>query len=135
MAGVALLACLVAGLLVSAVGMLALLQTLQIGPGVGEILVFGPYDQPVSGWKVQALRVADRQRCVLNPTIMAQAPGSMVVEQRQGNASSFLVHWTGGGTSGPGQDCGHSADLRLGLQQMQAMANAAQAAHWQVFGW
>src|ERR1700722_4321952 len=80
----ALLACFVVTLLASAVAVATQLRYLQMGPPVGAILRFGPYAQPGPIWRIDAVRSVDRRRCVLQPTVMARAYGSMVVEQRRG---------------------------------------------------
>jgi hypothetical protein len=119
-----LLACLIACLLASAVGVATLLSTLQFGPGVGEILQFGPYAQMTPEWRIEAVRSSDHRRCVLKPAIMGQVPGSMVVEQRLPDGRTFRTHWAGGPTSDGDGNCGSAADLTLGLVEMQTLVNA-----------
>jgi hypothetical protein len=129
----ALLASLLAALLSSVVGVLTLLTSLRIGPPVGQILTFGPYDQPAPVWQVDATRLADHRRCVLKPALMAAAPGSMVVERRLPDSRTYQVHWIGGPTSEGDRDCGRAVDLILGLPAMQTLVNA-DAAAWHLHG-
>ena len=65
---------------------------------------------------------------------MAASRGSMVVEQRAADGRRFQVHWAGGPTSGGTADCGSTADLTLGLPEMQTMVNAGEEAQWHLFG-
>lgn len=134
MIGTALVACVIAGLLASTVGAAALLRTLQFGPPVGEILVFGPYAQPAPVWKVEAVRALDHRRCSLKPAVMAEAHGSLVVERRSVDGSSFQVHWAGGPTSDGGGSCGNAVDVTLRLAEMQTLVNASAAARHYLIG-
>lgn len=120
----ALLACFVATLLASAVAVATQLRTLQMGPPVGQILRFGPYAQPGPIWRIDAVRSIDRRRCVLQPTVMASAHGSMVVEQRLGDGRSYQAHWVGGPTSDGDGNCGNAVDLTIELPAMQTLVNA-----------
>lgn len=134
MIGTALQACLLAGLLASAVGVAAWLHAMQFGPPVGEILRFGPYGQPAPIWQIQAVRSSDHRRCVLKPAVMAMAHGSVVVERRLAGPT-FQAHWAGGPTSDGDGNCGSAADLTLGLIEMQTLVNADGAGrHWSVVG-
>jgi hypothetical protein len=133
--GTALLACLIACLLASAVGAATMLRTLQFGPPVGEILLFGPYGQMTPGWRIDAVRSADHRRCVLKPAVMGTGRGSMVVERRMPDGRTFQTHWAGGPTSEGDGNCGSTADLTLGLVEMQTLLNAdAATRHWHFIG-
>lgn len=131
-AGTALLAGLIAALLATGTAGLALLNAIQFGPPVGAILTFGPYAQPGPVWHIDALRRADQRHCVLQPAVMAAAPGSMVVEARSADGRSFQVHWAGGATSTSGSDCGSAVDLTIGLTAIQTLVNADSMGqpHW-----
>ncbi|HUB13247.1 MAG TPA: hypothetical protein VMB34_14960 [Acetobacteraceae bacterium] len=134
-AATASLACIVAGLLTGAVGAVSLLRSLQFGPPLGEILHFGPYNGWAPVWRIDAVRVADQQHCVLRPAIMAASRGSMVVEQRLGDGRTFVVHWAGGPTSDRPTNCGSAADLAVRLTAMQTLLNAdAAGQHWHFVG-
>lgn len=135
MVGTASVAFALAGLLIGMVGAVILLQTLQFGPPVGEILRFGPYDGWTPVWQIDAERSTDRHRCVLKPAVMAATHGSMVVEQRRDDGRTFLIHWAGGPTSNDRADCGSAADLMVGLTAMQTLLNAdAAGQHWHFIG-
>jgi hypothetical protein len=131
MLGTASQAFLVAGLLTGLVAAASLLQSLEFGPPVGEILHFGPYHGWTPVWQVDAHNASDHRACVLKPAVMAMARGSAVVERRQNDGRTFLIHWAGGPTSDPRTDCGHTADLLLGLSAVQTLLNADVAGqHW-----
>ena len=55
---------------------------------------------------------------------MASDGGSLVVEQRFQTPRAFQVHWAGGRTSGPGSDCGTSAELIVPGEDLQLLTNA-----------
>ena len=129
--GTVLLAGLIASLLTSAVGAASLLRTLQFGPCVGEILVFGPYAQMAPDWRINAERSSDHRHCLLKPAVMGTGRGSMVVERRAADGRTFQAYWAGGPTSEGDADCGSVADLTLGLVEMQTLLNAdAASRHW-----
>lgn len=129
--GTALLAGLIAGLLASVVGAASVLRTLQFGPCVGEILVFGPYTQMSPDWRINAERSSDHRHCVLKPAVMGTGRGSMVVERRAADGRTFQAYWAGGPTSEGNTDCGSAVDLALGLIEMQTLRNAdAASRHW-----
>jgi hypothetical protein len=131
--GTALLACLIASLLASAVGAATLLDTLQFGPDVGEILQFGPYGHFTPEWRISAEQSSDHRYCVLQPAIMAAEHGSMVVEQRAADGRTFRAYWVGGPTSEGNNNCGSTADLTLGLVEMQTLRNADAASRHSSF--
>jgi hypothetical protein len=84
-------------------------------PKVGDIVVFQPQSEPGS-------QVAG---CSLEPNIMAQKGGSLIVERRQNEPSLlYLVHWAGSATAGTTGNCGHAADLLLSHRNLQRLANA-----------
>jgi len=120
----ALPAFLISGLLVGATASLALLDGMQFGPPVGEILTFGPYSQPGPVWRVTVTRIADQSHCVLQPAIMATGQGSLVVETRSADGRLYRAHWAGGPTSDHANDCGRTADLNIALAAMQTLVNA-----------
>jgi len=131
----ALLGFLIASLLAGAAGGLSLLRTVEFGPPVGEILVFGPYSQPASAWQISATRSADHRHCILQPAIMAASDGSIVVERRLADGRTFYAHWRGGPTSEGADDCGSAVDITLDLVAMQTLINAdPDARHWHFVG-
>jgi hypothetical protein len=133
--GTALAAFLIAGLLSATVGIASLLRAVEFGPMLGEILTFGPYDDPPPIWQIDATRSSDNRHCTLKPAIMAHAHGSMVVERRLPDGRTFQAHWIGGPTSDDNRDCGSAVDLTLRLIAMQTLVNAdAQGKHWHFVG-
>lgn len=134
-AGTASLACLLAGLLAGMVAAVALLQSVQFGPPVGELLQFGPYEGWKPVWQIAAERTQDGRRCLLQPAIMAASHGSIVVEQRMEDGPRFLLHWAGGPTSAGPTDCGTTANLVVRLNAMQMLLNANSAGRdWNFIG-
>jgi len=135
MIGTALLGFLIASLLAGATGGLGLLSTVEFGPPVGAILAFGPYSRPASAWQIGATRSVDHRHCILQPAIMAESRGSMVVERRLADGRTFYAHWRGGPTSEGGEDCGSAVDITLDLAAMQTLVNAdPDARHWHPMG-
>jgi hypothetical protein len=121
----ALMASLVAALLAGGVGMVATATTLDLGPKVGDILVFRPGARLPNDWDFTvARRDAPQDACSLRPEVMAARGGSLVVEERMARPHSFLVHWAGGPTSLGAADCGTSADLVVPGTDLQLLSNA-----------
>ena len=122
----AVLAALIAGLLAGGVAMVATATTIDLGPKVGDILVFRPGARMPADWAFAATRAApETTTCTLRPDVMAGHGGSLVVEERFTKPRSFLVHWAGGSTSLGSTDCGVSAELVLPSADLQLLSNAA----------
>jgi hypothetical protein len=121
----ALMASLVAALLAGGVAMVAGATTLDLGPKVGDILVFRPGARLPSDWDFTVTRHGPApDNCSLRPEVMASRGGSLVVEERVTKPHSFLVHWAGGPTSTGTADCGASADLVVPGPELQLLSNA-----------
>jgi hypothetical protein len=120
----ALMASLVAALLAGGVAMVATATTLDLGPKVGDILVFRPGARLPDDWDFTVKRPGTQDTCSLRPAVMASRGGSLVVEERVTNPHSFLVHWAGGPTSTGTTDCGASADLLVPRTELQLLSNA-----------
>lgn len=130
-----LLAALLAGALIGADGALSLLSRVQFGPPVGAILTFGWYGSTTRTWHVPAMQSSTNRLCALQPSVMAAAHGSMVVERRMPDGRTFLVHWAGGPTSDDAGNCGSDVDLTIGLAAMQTLVSVdATAPHWHFIG-
>jgi hypothetical protein len=130
-----LLAALLAGALVCAVGALSLLPQVQFGPPVGEIVTFRWFGELTPSWHVDAMQSSTNRHCILKPAIMAATRGSMVVERRMPDGRTFLAHWAGGPTSDDARNCGSDVDLTIGLAAMQTLLSAdAKAVHWYFVG-
>ena len=120
-----MLAGVVAALLVSCVAVVAAATTIDLGPKVGDILVFRAGARMPSDWEFTAASATTPgTTCTLRPEVMAVAGGSLVVEQRSDTPRTYRVHWAGNQTSPAGSDCGTSADLVLAHADLQLLSNA-----------
>ncbi|HEY7578327.1 MAG TPA: hypothetical protein VH855_12085 [Acetobacteraceae bacterium] len=120
----AIMASLVAGLLAGGVAMVAAATTLDLGPKVGDILVFRHGARVPADWAFAVTRSApNAAACSLRPDVMAAHGGSLVVEERFTNPRGFRVHWAGGPTSVGTADCGVSADLLVSGTDLQLLSN------------
>jgi hypothetical protein len=121
----AVLACLVAALLASSVAVVSAARTIDLGPVVGDILVFRHGETLASDWEFTATKAgATVATCSLRPAVMASRGGSLVVEQRFESPRSFRVHWAGGPTSDGAPNCGDNAELIVPGVDLQLLANA-----------
>ena len=121
----AVLAGLIAGLLASGVAMAAAVRTIDLGPKVGDILVFRPGAHMPPDWEFTvANTTAAPADCLLQPLVMAAGGGSLVVEERFHSPRRFRVHWAGERTSQAGADCGRSAELEVTGGDLQLLSNA-----------
>lgn len=120
-----LVAMTIALLLVVSAGMVAAARTIELGPRVGDILVFRPGSQAPTDWEFAAVSHSAGLpvSCKLRPAIMVSGGGSLVVEQRSHNRRNYHVHWAGKHTSGDDQDCGRAADLVLSRTDLQLLSN------------
>jgi hypothetical protein len=118
------LASLIAALLASSVAMVSAAASLEIGPKVGDILVFRQGAHMPTGWQFTVTTTEEpAATCSLRPDIMAAEGGSLVVEQRLQSPRTFQVHWAGGRTSTGGSDCGGSAELIVSNADLQLLSN------------
>jgi len=119
------LAGVIATLLASAVGMLAVARAVDRTPKVGDILVFRLDARLPIDWEFAAVNSSDQLpvSCKLQPAVMASSGGSLVVEQRSPNRRMYRVHWAGSRTNLDGSDCGTEADLLLARADLQLLAN------------
>ena len=120
-----LIATTIALLLVVSLAMMAAARAIELGPRVGDILVFRPGSQAPADWEFAAVTHSPELpvSCKLKPEIMVSGGGSLVVEQRSPNRRVYRVHWAGQRTSGDGDDCGRAADLVLSRYDLQLLAN------------
>ncbi len=93
----AILGLLIGLLLASSVAMVSAARTLDIGPKIGDILVFRTARGMPSDWEFAVDHVAAR-RLHAEPAVMAADGGSLVVEQRFNDPHIYHVHWAGGRT-------------------------------------
>jgi hypothetical protein len=122
----ALLACVLAAILASSVAMVSAARTIEIGPRVGDILVFKPTMRMPADWEFAAVTVSDQLpvSCNLRPDVMASSGGSLVVEQRFDSRRLYRVHWAGQHTSNGTSDCGGAADLLVARTDLQLLTNS-----------
>jgi hypothetical protein len=122
----AIMAGLIAALLAGSVAMVATATTLDLGPKVGDILVFRQGARVPTDWEFPVVTnsAPDTATCSLRPDIMAARGGSLVVEGRFTRPRTFRVHWAGGPTSTGNTDCGASADLVVTGTDLQLLSNA-----------
>lgn len=128
--GTALLG-LVAVALAGLVGTIGLVnQADQLGPNVGDIVAFDPLDQMSHDMRarIAAIPADDRPgvACALDVRVMHANGGSIVVEARKpGSSFGYRVHWSGEHSSNDAADCGATADLWVGLDDLETLAIAA----------
>ncbi len=119
------LAGLIAALLASSVAMVSAATTIDLGPKVGDILVFRQGARMPMDWEFTATKAeTPATSCSLRPAVMASRGGSLVVEQRFENPRAFRVHWAGTHTDKGATDCGDSAELVLPSEDVQLLSNA-----------
>jgi hypothetical protein len=108
------------------------LQLDEFRPGVGDIVTFTPGSEDPDLWQtvvpatlVSAMGIPVAV-CSLDPNVIAEKGGSLVVEGLQNKPSlQYRLHWAGTGTARAGGDCGPSADLLVSRTDLQRLANAA----------
>ena len=67
-----------------------------------------------------------REACSLDPNVMAEHGGSLIVEGLQDEPTlQYRIHWAGSATSRAASDCGKSASLVVSRTDLQRLANAA----------
>ena len=121
----AMLASVIAGLLVGGVAMVSAATTIDMGPKVGDILVFRQGARAPSDWDFTVATTArPQQTCTLRPDVMTAGGGSLVVEQRLEKPRVYHVHWAGTHTSEGADDCGSKADLTISGSDLQLLTNA-----------
>jgi hypothetical protein len=114
---------LIAAILASSVAVVSAARTLDLAPGVGDILVFKQGARMPDDWQFTANN-NDALACTLDPSVMAKAGGSLVVEERLDDSRAYRVHWAGGATSGHVTNCGSDVDLVLQREDLQLLSNA-----------
>ena len=99
-------------------------------PQTGDIIAFVPAHDEITD--TQATIIATRAgqsppaSCVLDPRIMHQSGGSLIIEAvGLAGHRAYRVHWAGVRTSASGTDCGRSADLLLSPEDVAVLLFAA----------
>jgi hypothetical protein len=108
------------------------LQLDEFRPRMGDIIAFKPGSQDTDMWQIaipatmvsaMGLPLAD---CSLDPNVIAERGGSLVVEGTVDQPSlQYLVHWAGAETARTGGSCGNSANLLVSRTDLQRLANSA----------
>ena len=100
-------------------------------PKVGEIVVYRSRLQERDIWQLQVVKYRptsnDSDICVMDPAVMAEGGGSLVVEARDDTSpeAPYRLHWAGAHTARGAGDCSGSADLEVSRTDLQKLANAA----------
>ena len=99
----------------------------QPGPQahIGDIIAFNrPAIDPAPA--PLAVTRADGTACVLDPALLANQGGSLVVEgAATAGTPAYRVHWAGPRTASGAQDCGSVADLTLDETALNALSASA----------
>ena len=117
--------------LVGCVVTFLLLNMDMLRPKVGDMVVFRPNTQEQDIWQIQVptYRPTDsgQTSCIMDPAIIVQQGGSLVVEARDDTAAAapYRVHWAGPHTANGAGDCAGSADIAVSHIDLQKLANAA----------
>jgi hypothetical protein len=108
------------------------LQLDEFRPKVGDIVAFKPGSQDTDRWQmtIPATLVSGMgsplAECSLDPNVMSEQGGSLVVEGLENQPSlQYLIHWAGSATARPNGNCGGSANLLVSRTDLQRLANAA----------
>jgi hypothetical protein len=108
------------------------LQLDEFRPKVGDIVAFRPGSQDTDMWQMTipatliSAMGSPLAECSLDPNVMAEKGGSLIVEGRQDLPSvQYSVHWAGTQTARTAGNCGGSANLLVSRTDMQRLANAA----------
>lgn len=107
------------------------LQLDEFRPKVGDIVAFRPGSQDTDTWQMNipatlvSAAGSPGNQCSLDPNVMANKGGSLVVEGRQNEPLLYRVHWSGSLTAHTSDDCGASASLLVTRPDLQRLANAA----------
>ncbi len=124
-----------AAMAIMAAGCLSTFLVLQLDefrPKVGDIVTFAPGSEDPDLWQtiIPATLVSAMgspvAACSLDPNVIAEKGGSLVVEGLQDKPSlQYRLHWAGAGTARTDGNCGASADLLVSRTDLQRLANAA----------
>lgn len=108
------------------------LQLDAFRPKVGDIVAFKPGSQDTDMWQMAipgtlvSAMGSPLAECSLDPNVMAENGGSLVVEGLQDRPSlQYRIHWAGSATAKAAGDCGNSANLLVSRTDLQRLANAA----------
>jgi hypothetical protein len=99
----------------------------QIGPHVGDIVVFRAGTKPVTAPDARLIvRRVDGRPCVLDIPVLLQRGGSLVIERHDPAPDRvYRAHWSGARTADSFGDCGAAADVVLTRTDLGMLAVAA----------
>ncbi|HUB48934.1 MAG TPA: hypothetical protein VMB73_28495 [Acetobacteraceae bacterium] len=103
-----------------------------LSPGTGDMINFVPPETGVVTGQASLIVARVGQVpvafCALDPGVMRQSGGSLVIEAVASNAARrYRVHWAGVRTSESAADCGPAADLVLTPNDFAMLSFAATA--------
>lgn len=108
------------------------LQLDEFRPKIGDIVAFRPGSQDTDMWQmtIPATMVSATgepvSSCLLDPNVMAEKGGSLIVEGRREEPElQYRIHWAGMATTKAAANCGTSAELLVSRTDLQRLANAA----------
>jgi hypothetical protein len=108
------------------------LQLDEFRPKIGDIVAFKPGSEDTDMWQmtIPATLVSGTgspvAACSLDPNVMADKGGSLIVEGREEDPTlQYLVHWAGSATARTTGNCGASANLMVSRTDLQRLANSA----------
>lgn len=128
---------LIAGALATvATGISVFTQLNELGPNVGNMIVFRRTEAMSDWWRINASfddqapatwqNGATPRTCELSPSAMVASGGSLVVEARRMTSPPlYRVHWAGKYTSHSPTNCGSSADLVPSRSDLMRLADVA----------
>lgn len=108
------------------------LQLDEFRPKIGDIVAFAPGSEDTDMWQmsipatVASATGSPEAKCSLDPNVMAEKGGSVIVEGLQHEPSlRYRIHWAGSETAQTTGNCGDSANLLVSRTDLQRLANAA----------
>jgi hypothetical protein len=125
----------VAAMAIMVTGCLSTFLVLQLDefrPKLGDIVAFRPGSQDTDMWQmtIPATVVSDDgtpvAACNLDPNVMAERGGSLIVEGvRSKPTLQYTIHWSGTRTTKDQTSCSDAANLVVSRTDLQRLANAA----------
>ena len=111
-------------MLASMVWLAVLISSTFSSPRVGDLLIFKPGTRVADMDTVVARRsgaTGPQATCVLNPEVMVNGGGSIVVEARSVTGQAYNLHWAGAQTAAAPHDCGRSAELIVSTADLRLL--------------
>jgi hypothetical protein len=124
-----------AAMAIMVVGCLSTFLVLQLDefrPKLGDIVTYKPGSEDSDMWQMLISASVVRPdgavagTCKLDPNVMAEKGGSLIVEALDASAEAqYRIHWQGSQTTATKDGCGTSAELTVSRTDLQRLANAA----------